>query len=70
MSRLNMPGVTAYFTGAASIGASLTLTDIGAVVGIAIAVLGFLVNTIVTYRRDRREQRESDAKLARMKKHL
>lgn len=70
MSRLNIPDVRAYLAGTASIGASLTLTDIGTIVGIAIAVLGFLVNTIVTYRRDRREQRESDAKLARRKKHL
>ena len=68
MSRLNIPDLRAYLAGASTIGASLTLTDIGAIVGIAIAVLGFLVNTIVTYRRDRREQRESDAKLARMKK--
>jgi protein-L-isoaspartate O-methyltransferase len=68
MNRTSMPDVTAYLTGAATIGASLTLTDIGAIVGIAIAVLGFFVNTIVTYRRDRREQRESDAKLARIKK--
>ena len=66
MNKPNIPEVAAYLAGMASIGASLTLTDVGAAVGIAVAVLGFLANTIFTYRRDRREQRESDAKLARM----
>jgi len=68
MNNSNIPDVADYLAGMASIGASLTLTDLGAAVGIAVAVLGFLANMIVTYRRDRREQRESDARVARMKK--
>jgi len=68
MNKPSVPEVAGYLAGIASIGASLTLTDVGAAVGIAIAVLGFLANMIVTYRRDRREQRESDARMARMKK--
>jgi protein-L-isoaspartate O-methyltransferase len=68
MDKPSIPEVAGYVAGMASIGASLTLTDVGAGVGIAIAVLGFLANMIVTYRRDRREQRESDARMARMKK--
>jgi hypothetical protein len=68
MIKPSMPEMASYLAGMASIGASLTLTDVGAVVGIAIAVAGFLANTFFTYRRDRREQRESDARVARMKK--
>ena len=68
MNKPSVPEVAAYLAGMASIGASLTLTDVGALVGIAIAVLGFLANMFFTYRRDRREQRESDARVARMKK--
>jgi protein-L-isoaspartate O-methyltransferase len=68
MNKPSVPEVAGYLAGMASIGASLSLTDVGAGVGIAIAVLGFFVNMIFTYRRDRREQRESDARVARMKK--
>lgn len=68
MNKPTIPEVAGYLAGAASIGASLTLSDVGAAVGIAIAVLGFFANTFFTYRRDRREQRESDARVASMKK--
>jgi protein-L-isoaspartate O-methyltransferase len=52
----------------ASIGASLTLADVGTAVGIATAVLTCLTNTVYTYRRDRREQRECDARLAQLER--
>jgi uncharacterized membrane protein (DUF485 family) len=57
MSKLSAPEVVSYAGGATSIGASLTLTEIGVIVGIVTALLTFLVNVIYTYRRDQREER-------------
>jgi uncharacterized membrane protein (DUF485 family) len=39
---------------------------LGVLVGIVTAMLTFVINAIYVYRRDRREQRESDAALAHM----
>ena len=50
-------------------GASLTLTDIGVIVGIATAVLTFSLNAYFMWRKDQREQRESDARLHEMEEH-
>jgi len=66
MSKPHAWEVASYVGGLASIGASLSLTSIGAAVGIGTAVLTCLTNTLYTWRRDRREQRESDARLARL----
>lgn len=41
--------------------ATLTLTDVATLVGILTALLGALVNLVYTWRKDRREQRASDA---------
>lgn len=49
----------------ADLGASLTLSDLGILVGMLTGVLGALVNVVYTWRKDRREQRESDAAWAR-----
>lgn len=68
MSRPTMFGLASYFAGLASIGASLTLADVGSAVGIATAVLTCLTNTVYTVRRDRREQKESDARVAQMER--
>lgn len=57
MSRLSAPEIGSYAGGAVSIGASLTLTEIGVVVGIITAILTFAVNLVYTYRRDQREER-------------
>ena len=59
-------GPASYAGGAVSIGASLTLTDIGILVGIVTALLTFVLNAVYTYRRDQREQRESEARLEAM----
>lgn len=45
----------------AALGAALTLADLAALVGMATALLGALVNAWYTWRKDRREQRASDA---------
>lgn len=63
MSKLTAPEVTSYAGGIASIGASLTLTQAGVIVGIVTALLTFVINAVFMYRRDRREQRESDARM-------
>ncbi|MCA1857462.1 phage holin family protein [Massilia oculi] len=63
MSKLSAPELGSYAGGATAIGASLTLTEIGVIVGIITALLTFAINAIYTYRRDRREQRETDARL-------
>lgn len=46
----------------------LTLSDLGILVGILTGLLGALVNLVYTWRKDRREQRASDAALARQQK--
>ena len=49
----------------ADLATSLTLSDLGILVGMLTGVLGALVNMVYTWRKDRREQRESDAAWAR-----
>lgn len=49
-----------------SIASSLTLTEVGVIVGIATALLTFILNVIYMYRKDRREQAESMAALRRL----
>ena len=68
MSRPTIFGLASYVAGLMSIGASLTLADVGSAVGIATAVLTCLTNTVYTVRRDRREQKESDARVAQMER--
>jgi hypothetical protein len=66
MSKPNGFELASLVGGMASIGAAFSMTNVGAAVGIATALLTCLTNTLYTWRRDRREQRESDARLARM----
>lgn len=56
--------VTSYAGGALSFGAGLTLENWGVIVGIATALLTFLMNVWYTRQKNLREQRESDARLA------
>lgn len=49
---------------------SLTLTDVGVIVGIATAALTFLLNAYFMRRKDAREQRESDARLREIDSHI
>ena len=49
----------------AELAGSFTLADAAILVGIVTGLLGALVNLVYTWRKDRREQRESDAVLAR-----
>lgn len=66
MSKMSAPEMTSYAGGIASIGASLTLTQIGVIVGIVTALLTFGLNAWYTIQKNRREQRESDAAMERL----
>ncbi|ERJ35104.1 hypothetical protein L810_2248 [Burkholderia sp. AU4i] len=48
---------------------SLTLTDIGVIVGILTAFATFGLNFFFMWRKDRREQRESDMRIMEMERH-
>lgn len=63
MSKLTGTEVGSYAGAVASIGASLTLTEIGVIVGIFTALATFAVNMYFAYRRDQREQMETEARL-------
>lgn len=52
-----------YAGGGVSVVSALTLTEIGIIVGIVTAILTLIVNAIYTYRKDRREKTESEARL-------
>lgn len=52
----------------ADLATSLTLSDLAILVGMLTGVLGALVNLVYTWRKDRREQRDSDAAWARRQK--
>lgn len=59
-AKMSTTEVTSYAGGIAAIGASLTLTQVGVIVGIATALLTFIMNAIYAYRKDKREQTAAD----------
>lgn len=64
------PAEAASYAGSTvAVGASLTLTQIGVIVGIATAVLTYATNLYFQWRDDRRKQRESDLRVEEMEKH-
>lgn len=69
MSRHAGPEVVSYAGGIVSIASSLTLTDVGVIIGIATALLTFVLNAVYMHRKDVREQIESAATLARLAAH-
>jgi protein-S-isoprenylcysteine O-methyltransferase Ste14 len=66
MSKLTAPEVSSYAGGVASVAASLTLTQVGVIVGIVTALLTFVFNAVFMYRRDRREERALAAQLGEL----
>ncbi|QNN56486.1 hypothetical protein H9K76_18390 [Diaphorobacter ruginosibacter] len=54
----------AYGGGATAFVSGLTLSEVGVIVGIVVAVLGLLLGQFWSWRRDRREQREMDVRLS------
>ena len=69
MTRPASPEVMSYAGAVASIGSSITLTEWGVIIGIATALLTFLLNAIYMYRKDRREEAETAAKLKHLEEH-
>ncbi len=60
MTKITVPELTSYAGAISAIGASLTLTEIGVLVGIVTAILTFCLNAIYMHRKDAREQRQAD----------
>lgn len=64
------PTEAASYTGSAvALGSSMTLTDVGVIVGIATALATFALNAFFMWRKDQREQRESDERIRETEKH-
>lgn len=70
ITKMSVTEATSYAGGITAIGASLTLTQVGVIVGIATALLTFLMNQIYAYRKDKREQEQADLEKAEMKMRL
>jgi uncharacterized membrane protein (DUF485 family) len=66
MNQVSASEAGSYAGAVVAIVASLTFTQWGIVVGIITALATFFLNTLYLHRRDRREQRETDATLARL----
>lgn len=58
-------GKTAVYGGGATAFVSgLTLSEVGVIIGIVVAVLGLVLGQFWSWRRDRREEREMQARMA------
>ena len=60
MSKVSAPELGSYAGAATTIGASLTLTEVGVMVGIVTALLTFVLNFLYMRRKDMREQQLAD----------
>lgn len=64
-----IPFVTgSYLSSAIAVCEGLTLADLSILVGIITALLSSIANLVYTWRKDRREQRASDAAAVRLEK--
>ncbi len=61
--------VASYAGSGVALASSLTLTDIGVIVGIATAIATFAFNAVYVYRKDKREERELLVRLRELEKH-
>ncbi|HEM7889412.1 MULTISPECIES: HP1 family phage holin [Burkholderia] len=61
--------VASYVGSVTAVASSLTLTDIGVIVGILTAFATFGLNFFFMWRKDRREQRESEMRIMEMERH-
>jgi CDP-diglyceride synthetase len=66
MNQVSAPEAGSYAGAVVAIVASLTLTQWGIIVGIVTALATFFLNWFYIQRRDQREQRETEATLARL----
>jgi len=60
MTKISAPELGSYAGGAVSVAASLTLTEVGIIVGIVTALLTFILNAWYTRQKNAREQRLAD----------
>ncbi|POR54571.1 holin family HP1 protein [Paraburkholderia eburnea] len=67
--RVSPTEAASYAGSGVAMASSLTLTDVGVIVGIGTAVLTFSLNAYFMWRKDQREQRESDARLHELEEH-
>ncbi|QBQ98162.1 holin [Paraburkholderia pallida] len=67
--RVSPTEAASYAGSGVAVGSSLTLTDIGVIVGIATAFATFALNAFFMWRKDQRERVESDARLHEMEEH-
>ena len=67
--RVSPTEAASYAGSGVALTSSLTLTDIGVIVGILTAVLTFALNAFFMWRKDQREQRESAARLHELEEH-
>ncbi|MEH6434276.1 HP1 family phage holin [Massilia sp. DD77] len=70
MSKLSAPEVGSYAGGVTAIGASLTLTQVGILVGIVTALLTFLLNVWYTRQKNAREWMLADLERREREAHL
>jgi len=66
MTQVSAPEAGSYAGAVVAIVASLTLTQWGIIVGIITALATFFLNAFYMHRRDQREERESEAALAKL----
>lgn len=64
MTQVSAPEAGSYAGAVVAIVASITLTQWGIIVGIVTALATFFLNAFYMRRRDEREQRETDARIA------
>jgi len=60
MSKVTVPEFSSYAGAVGAVCASMTLTEAGVIVGIATAILTFMMNAVYMRRKDAREQRQAD----------
>ena len=70
MTKISAPEMGSYAGGVTAIGASLTLTEVGVLVGIFTALLTFLLNAWYTRQKNAREQRLADLELREREQRL
>lgn len=66
MNQVSAPEAGSYAGAVVAIVASLTLTQWGIIVGIVTALATFCLNAFYMRRRDQREERETEATLAKL----
>jgi preprotein translocase subunit SecG len=70
LSKMSTTELSSYAGGATAVGASLTLTQVGVIVGIVTALLTFALNAYYTYHKNKREQRLADLEVREREAHI